>query len=66
MKKKYIINNKNKNTPICIFSSGIFTKAWGNNSAPTTKCRSCFPGRMSSIPVTTVPKGTTYFLPPEK
>jgi hypothetical protein len=56
----------NVNTPICIFSPGMFTKACGSKSTPTRKCRSCFPGRMSSVPVTTVPKGTTYFLSSKK
>jgi hypothetical protein len=53
----------NINTPIFIFSSGIFTKKCGTNSTPTKKCRLCFLGHMSIIPVTTVSKGTTYLLP---
>jgi hypothetical protein len=56
----------NGNTLKFILSSGIFTKACGSNSTPTRKCRSCFLGRMSSIPVTTVSKGTTWFLSPTK
>jgi hypothetical protein len=55
----------NKNTPIFIFSSGIFTKACGSNSSPTRKCISCLLIRMSRIPVTTAPEGTTYSSPSE-
>jgi hypothetical protein len=47
------------NTPMCIFSSGIFTKACGSNSTPTRKCRLCFPGRMSSISVIIISKYLT-------
>jgi hypothetical protein len=40
-KKKVIIIKRiikvNKHTPICIFSSGIFTKACGSNSTATRK-----------------------------
>jgi hypothetical protein len=42
----------NKNTPMCIFSSGIFTNACGSNLSSTRKCRLCFPGNMLSISLT--------------
>jgi hypothetical protein len=61
---KYIQQNRNvikinRNTPISMFSSGIFTKACNNNSTPTRKCRLYFLKSMLSIPVKTVPKGIT-------
>jgi hypothetical protein len=46
-----------------IVSFGIFTNACGSNSTSTRKCRLCFPGRISSMPVTTVPWGIPDLLP---
>jgi hypothetical protein len=52
---KYKIKIINRNAPICIFSSGIFTKAYNSNSALTRKHRLCFPECILNISVTTAP-----------
>jgi hypothetical protein len=51
---------------MCIFLSGIFTKACGSKLTPIRKCRLCFPGCMLSIPVTTVPQGIKCLLSSKK